>query len=184
MPLYEIPLFRRFVNVTKNASCFYKKEEIMSVDEVGIFLHYDEESQEEVHFIRRHLVCREHGKCFIEASSPREAIKKFHIEYDGARVGGKKREARAMWINEKEYIFELPHCELLHRNKEGEFICGELSEEGEGNQGEWGMCVLEGYSTPPNCVISEFYSNWQYTSTIVKISGFKVVQPIKYCYRA
>ena len=142
---------------------------------------YDEESQKDVHFIRRHLVCREHGKCFIEASSPKEAIEKFHTEYEGAKIGGKRREARALWINQEEYIFELPHCELLHRNKEGEFICGNLSEEGEGDQGEWGMCVLEGYGSPKNCPISEFYCNWwQKSVPFVIARGFKVVESLSY----
>lgn len=181
MPIYEIPLCKRVVNVTKNATCFPKKIEILHIDAVGIFLHYDEESQKNISFIRSHLKGEESDSCIIEASSPKEAIKKFHIEYEGARIGGKRRKTRALWINQKEYIFELPHCELLHRNNEGEFICGNLSEEGEGDQGEWGMCVLERYSAPPNCVISEFYGNWRQKSVpFVMVSGFKVVESLSY----
>lgn len=181
MPLYGIPLFRRVVNVTKSASCLPKKTEIMHVDAVGIFLHYDEEGQKEINFIRSHLVCREHGKCFIEAGSVQRAIKRFSIKYEGARAGGRRMEARALWINQEEYIFELPHCDILHKNKEGEFICGKLSKEGDGNQGEWGMCVLEGYSSPENCVISEFYSNWRNKSVpFVIVDGFKVVESLSY----
>ena len=86
-----------------------------------------------------------------------------------------------MWINEEEYIFELPHCELLHRNNGGEFICGELSEEGEGNQGEWGMCMLENYSAPEDCLISEFYENWRHKSVpFIMVNWFKVVESLSY----
>ena len=181
MPIYEIPIIKRIVNVTKNATRFPKKIETMHIDAVGIFLCYDEESQKDVNFIRKHLVYRESGRCYIEAINLKEAIKKFHTEYEGVRTGGKRRKARAMWINEEEYIFELPHCELLHRNKEGEFICGNLSEEGEGDQGEWGMCVLEGYNAPGNCVISEFYHNWRQKSVpFVMVKGFKVVESLIY----
>ena len=181
MPIYEVPLRRRFVNVARNTSCSYEKEEIMHVDEVGIFLLYYEESQKEVSFIRKHLVGVGGGKCFIEAGSAHKAIKRFSIKYDGARIGGQQRKAKALWINEDEYIYELPQCELLHRNKAGEFICGRLSKEGDGNQGEWGMCVLEGYSSPENCPISEFYHNWQQKSVpFVMVDGFKVVESLSY----
>lgn len=181
MKLYEIPLLKRIVNVTKNATPFPKKIETIHIGAVGIFLHYDEESQKDVSFIRRHIPIRKSGNCIVEANSPREAIEKFHTEYEGAKIGGKRREARALWINNEEYIFELPHCELLHKNREEEFICGDLSEEGEGNQGEWGMCVLEGYSAPEDCIISEFYCNWRQKSVpFVIVRGFKVVESLSY----
>ena len=182
MPLFVIPIRRRFVNVARNATCFYRKVEIMHVDEVGIYLCFNEEKEREVSFIRRHLVGVEGGRCIIEADSPHRAIKKFYIKYDGARTGGQQRKAKALWINEEEYIYELPHCELLHRNKMDEFICGKLSKEGDGNQGEWGMCVLEGYSSPPeDCPISEFYHNWRQKSVpFVMVDGFKVVESLSY----
>ena len=135
----------------------------------------------DVSFIRKHLVGRVSGSCILEANNSKEAIKKFHTEYEGARIGGKRRKAKAMWINEEEYIFELPHCELLHRNNGGEFICGELSEEGEGNQGEWGMCMLENYSAPEDCLISEFYENWRHKSVpFIMVNWFKVVESLSY----
>ena len=180
MPLYEIPIYRRVVNVSRNES-FPKKEEILHVDAVGVFLLYNEENQKDVSFIRKHLVGRVSGRCILEANNSKEAIKKFHTEYERARIGGKRRKAKAMWINEEEYIFELPHCELLHRNNGGEFICGELSEEGEGNQGEWGMCMLENYSAPEDCLISEFYENWRHKSVpFIMVNWFKVVESLSY----
>lgn len=36
MPLYEIPIYKRVVNVSRNES-FPKKEEILHVDAVGFF---------------------------------------------------------------------------------------------------------------------------------------------------
>lgn len=180
MKLYRIPIHKRVASVAKNES-FPKKEEILHVDAVGIFLIYNEENQKDVSFIRKYLIGRVSGYCILEANNPKEAIKKFHTEYDAVRIGGKRRKEKAMWINEKEYIFELPHCELLHRNKEGEFICGNLSEESDSDQGEWGMCVLEGYSSPPNCPISEFYKNWRRKSVpFVTVNQFKVVESMSY----
>lgn len=87
----------------------------------------------------------------------------------------------ALWIDKKRYIFELPHCELLHKNTNNEFICGEPSEEDEGSQGEWGMCVLEGFSAPQNCPISEFYKNWRNKSMpFVMVDGFRIVEKTRY----
>ena len=181
MPLFEIPICRRVVNVTRNASCFYRKVEIMHVDEVGIYLCFNEETEKDISFIRRHLVRVEGGRCIIEAGSPHRAIKRFYIKYEGARIGGQYRKTKALWINEDEYIFRLPHCDLLHKNRDGEFICGKLSKEGEGNQGEWGMCVLEGYDSPESCPISEFHCNWRQKSVpFVTVDRFKMVESLSY----
>lgn len=182
MPLFEIPYWQRSVNVTKNATCFYRRVEILHVDEVGIFLLYDEESQKDVNFIRRHLVMRSRGKCYIEASSLRRAIKRFYIKYEGARVGGKQREAKALWINNEKYILELPYCRLMHRNKKGEFICGRMSKEDDGDQGEWGMCVLEGYEAPENCIIALFKDRLreferELPAIAKNVDGFKFIEP-------
>jgi len=181
MPLFEIPIRRRVVNVARNATCFYRKVEIMHVDEMGIYLCFNEETEQDVSFIRRHLVGVEGGKCIIEAGSPHRAIKRFYIKYEGARIGGQQRKAKALWIDEERYIFQLPHCELLHRNRSGEFICGRPSKEGDGNQGEWGMCVLEGYNSSESCPISEFHCNWRQKSVpFVMVDGFKVVESLSY----
>ena len=181
MPLFEIPYCQRIVNVTKYRF-FCNKTDIMHVDEVGIFLLYDEENQKDIKFIRRHLVERRRGKCYIEAGSPHRAIKRFYIKFEGARVGGQRRETKALWINQEEFIYELPNCHLMHKNKGGEFICGKPSKEDDGINGEWGMCVLEGCDAPKNCIISLYKKRIynlgkQNLSAVAKnVNGFKIIE--------
>lgn len=181
MPLFEIPYYQRIVNVTKS-DFFFKNVEIMHVDEVGIFLLYDIEKQKNVNFIRRHLVERRRGKCYIKAGSIHRALKRFYIKHEGARVGGPRREAKALWINNDEFIYELPHCYLMRKNRKREFICGKPLKEDDGLQGEYGMCVLEENEAPPNCVISSFrdcaynYGEKELARAARNVDGFKFIE--------
>ncbi|MDD4606931.1 MAG: hypothetical protein PHS07_01130 [Patescibacteria group bacterium] len=124
------------------------------IDQVGIFVCYDTENQLNLEIIRYHLPAKTRGFRLVEADNPKEALEKFFNEQEGAKIGGEGEENKALWINREIPIQELPSCKLLHKNKKGEFICGEPTEDG---SGEIGMCILEGDDPPSFCPLSPFF---------------------------
>ena len=171
MPLYEIPCLMRYVKL--DPQTMHSRVVCLHIDNVGLFVYYDKEEQLDPAYIRRHLIGRTDVRCLIEADNVEEAIKKFFNEYKGLLIGGEEEEARALWINREKEILELPFCAQMHKNKKGRFICGE--EEGENGNGEFGMCMLEGYDAPDKCVVAEFYGNFHKMKVQNTINGYKVV---------
>lgn len=153
MPLFEIPCCERVISVG-NIYRFGKKTEVMHVDGVGFFLHYDEEEQKNHDFIRKHLQQRVYGEAYVEAKNIHEALKKFYEDYEGAKVGGPEKREKARWINEKKFIHELPYCCLIRKNKKGQFICRDTVSDDD--LGEYRRCVLEGFEAPEKCIMSLF----------------------------
>lgn len=78
----------------------------------------------------------------MQAESAKEAVEKFYRDWHGADIGSESFEGKALWIDPEGEILEFPDCERLHENKNGEHICGELQEDG---SGEDGMCCVDGY---------------------------------------
>ena len=153
MPLYEIPLWMRFVGMPW---LVLSKVKCLSIDEVGMFVYYEDEKELEIESLRRRLTFRRKTRCLVEAESPEEAVGKFYSEWEGARIGGEDPESKALWINAEEPILEFPDCEHRGKNSHGQFICGELEEDFQ--VGKFGMCMLEGYDAPfEDCPIHQFY---------------------------
>ncbi len=170
MPLYEIPCLMRFTKL--DPQTLHSKITCLHIDEVGLFVYYDKEEQLDPNYIKRHLIGRKRTICVVEADNIEKAIEKFFNEYQGSMIGGEE-EAKALWIDREEPILELPHCELMCKNKKGEFICGEENEEG---NGIFGMCVLERYDAPDECVVAEFHSNiHDGMIPVISIGGYKVI---------
>lgn len=98
-------------------------------------------------FFRHILSWSKDAYCQIIANdkeSAKEEIRKTHI---GLYIGGNESPLqKAQGFIDK--IEEIPICKELHINKDGEFICGEEMQSG---NGEWGMCTLEGYDMPSFC---------------------------------
>lgn len=154
--LYQLPLFERVTDISIPVGSG-SKVKCLHIDKVGIFVSYDDEKKLKPRFIRRHLIGIEDTHCIVEANNPKEAIEIFFQEWEGAKVGGKGEKRKALRINREQPIFELPFCHLLRKNKEDEFICGDPLESGlESGNGEFGMCVLEGYDAPEDCPIGKF----------------------------
>ncbi len=178
MSLFQIPLMRRSTSLG-DPNAFGKKVRCLHVDKVGAFIHYDDEKQLDINFIRKHLICRAETRCLIDADTAEKAINIFYEEWKGAKIGGESvPEEKALWINEKKEILEFPNCERLHKNKKGEFICGE--QDVEGDTGIWGGCVLNAYDAPDDCPISQFISHVfdlkdRGRLPVEIIQGFKVV---------
>lgn len=178
MPLYEVPCWKRFIKLDPQSTI--SKVTCLHVDEVGLFVYYDKKEQLDHAYIRRHLVGKGKVSCFIEADDVGGAIKKFFSEYQESSVGGKEEEAKALWINREEPILELPPCQLIHKNKEGQFICGE--EQGKDGNGVFGMCTLEHYDAPDDCPVVDFYGNIHKMKSkgISMIGGYKVILSAAY----
>lgn len=166
MPLYEIPLWERQIKCSR----FPAWTACLHVDEVGVYVYGDDDNTPPLttDFLRRCLTLRNPTRAFIEASTPEEAVQKFYQEYEGAQTGGEKPEAKALWINTEKPILELPNCDKLHKNRREEFICGTpihnlprhklYGDKSVENNGEHGMCILEGYDNPSfHCPIKNYY---------------------------
>lgn len=186
MPLFEIPIFRRLISVG-NIYRFGKKTKVMDVDNVGFYLHYDEEWQKtDFDFIRKHLQQRVDEKVYIEEANVHLALKKFYHEYKGTKIGGPKKEQKAIWIDDKKFIFELPHCPRMGKNKKGEFICSSCSggeeDDVECDDDSNRMCILEGYEAPENCAIAisrscaRDYGEKELERAARNINGFKFIE--------
>lgn len=186
MPLFEIPVCERVISVGR-LYCSGKKTETMHVDSIGFFLHYDEEWQKtDLDFIRKHLQQRVDGGAYVEEANVHLALKKFYDQWEGAKVGGTEKNQKAIWINEKKFIYELPDCPRMSRNKKGDFICFSCSGGGEDDEERDDdfnrMCVLENYEAPENCVIETFrncvrdYGEEELARAARNIEGFKFIE--------
>ena len=96
-------------------------------------------------------------RCLIEAYNAEEAIRTFYDQWEGAKIGGEARMEKALWINTKVPMVGLPllPCELLHKSKDGRYLCGE--EVGLQGNGEFGMCILDKWDAPDECSLDKFY---------------------------
>ncbi len=148
MPLYQVPLWKRSARVGTNG--FH--EIIIAVDNVGLFVKYDNKEELDPSNIRRALIARKRTHCIVEANRPEDVISTFQSEWDGANTGGELPESKALRIDDSNTIIELPECERLSQSSRQEYICGNETQDG---SGEYGMCILEGYSSPLSCPIAE-----------------------------
>lgn len=157
MKLWKFPLLQRVISLNGGPGYmrFGAKERLMELDHVGFFLKYEKEEDITPDFIRRHLTFREATWTLVDAPTITQAINTFYNEWQGAKTGGSNEEAKALWIDRELNIIEMPKCKLLNISKEKRYICG--LEASNGN-GEFGMCVLEGYDAPDDCAISDYYN--------------------------
>ncbi|MEK7182272.1 MAG: hypothetical protein AAB679_00740 [Patescibacteria group bacterium] len=151
--LYEITIYWRFTHLSRFHE-LAKKRKVVEIDGVGVFVYYDEQDELTNENIRKHLIGREQKTIVIEGRNPKDAVEKFYNEFEGAKIGSKNEESKALWIKKDEPILELPNCKLLYKNKNGKCTCGKPETDG---NGEYGMCILENYDPPENCPISLFY---------------------------
>lgn len=185
MSLFEIPVCIRIISVGK-IYLFGKETEAMCLDGVGFFLHYDKEWQKkDYNFIRQYVPQKINEKIYIESESIHKALKKFYDKQEGAKTGGEKREAKAIWIDEKKFIYELPFCPKMNKNREGDFVC--ICEYNNNDDEECDMdgnrmCVLEDREPPKECVISVFrdctldYGEKELNRAARHINGLKFVE--------
>lgn len=153
MKFYRFPVYRRFVSigVPVGLQGMFK---LMDVDGFGIYVYYDYKTKPEhitPQLIRHCLIGERLDYCLLEAESIEEALDKFYAEIAGAQVGGEEPKHKAVYIDDSREIIELPGCELIHRNTKNDYICGKPDPESEGLNGEFGMCIFEGFDVPWGC---------------------------------
>ena len=152
--VFRIPIKERFTSVGETAITFGPSKYTV-VDGVGLLVYYDNEENVNPEFIRKHLIGRRDNFAYIVANSPGEAIGMFLYNFEGAQIGGESEDKKAIWINREKSILEMPYCPLMHKNDR--FVCGPPTSPDNNSQGEYGMCVLEGYDAPDNCPIPKFF---------------------------
>lgn len=151
MSIWRIPITERFCGqkgVGRRAS-------LMIVDGVGLIVYHDDDEEPTADYVRRTLIGLHHTFCLIEASTFEEALQEFG-RLDEAKTGERAMALALDPDSPVEIAMRFPSCGLLHKSKEGRFICGEENTaEGSAN-GLYGMCVLEHYDPPERCPISQF----------------------------
>ncbi len=185
--IYKLPLKERFAG-----SDHFSRAKLMHVDEVGLYFYYSSHKtpEEEItpELIRRHMIGRRDTYAVIEANNPLHALVIFHREFEGARVGGSASKMhKALWIDtENKQIKEMPFCARLNKeSKYSHYICGEEEKDEDGGylngNGEWGMCILEGYDAPSGCPINQFYKD-KYNKQHVEeftLAGYRFIKSIR-----
>lgn len=148
------------------------------VDGLGVCVYHLPDQAITVPDLRCRLICLQTTKCRIEADNLPRALERFFSEWEGAvkspvlveglsrwrawwlrfldRHGWLIMKSPALSVDPDEPVLELPDCSRLHHNRRGEYLCGIPQGNSEDAQGEFGMCVLEGYEAPTSCPISSF----------------------------
>lgn len=166
MPLFEIDVCLRYKKIT--ISSFPKNVDIVKSGNVGMFLYYDNE--EEKLSMEQYLVGIKTEKYILEAKDIHNMFERFYHEYGGAKIGGNGRKDKAMWINERNYIIEFPHCNRLDFQNNGNIVCNVFEDCVQG-------CVLDHFHHPADCPISEFYKNLEGKSVpFVMVEGFRLIE--------
>ena len=192
MRIYEIPIMVRYTYIGDEDYVNFSKSKCLVINNLGIIVYYDKEEQlvglqktETLKFFE------EKGLYFVEAEDHREAIIKFFLENKETAIGGSGNtlSSRAVYINKKEIILELPFCPLIHKNKYGIFICGLPSLCG-GTEGDFGICAIENNAPPEDCTFVFFKHRFlvdyeKYERVAGRELGFKVlrsnqIEPVKF----
>jgi hypothetical protein len=140
----------------------------MKIDEIGAYVYYLEEKDLDEKNICKYLVGVIKKNWIAEAESLKNAIDLFYAKWEGARIGGKKETQKAAWIEKEKAILEIPHCGILNKTKNGEYICGELDEDG---WGIFGGCRLDGGEGVEMCPVSRFEDVFFEEKEVDKIRG-------------
>ena len=163
--IYIIPLIERFTQITQ----VYRKEKLIEVDGIGIYVKYNDDSDDlSESNIRRHLIGIRNTECILEADSPLEALKKFNEEWDGAKFGTLKK---ALTINTNSFylIKEYPSCKLYH-NVNGRSVCYNPDYEDDDDVTPETCrlgCILQRSEPPFNCPIKQYKDISKYSSLFI-----------------
>jgi hypothetical protein len=122
--IYKFPIYMRSTSIgVEGIDYFYSHlQKYMCVDGLGFLVYYKDVKELTVDNIRRHLMARSKSKVCLMADNPLHAIEKFSLLVPGVRIGGKKPESKAVWV--EGVIEEYPDCQFIHQGREG-LICGD-----------------------------------------------------------
>lgn len=153
MFVYKFPLKERYLCIG-DPSGIRHKQRYMCQSGTGFYLYYNNEDQLDGLEIGELRTSVKEQKCYVLANNFESAIEHFFSNWSGAK-STEHCQQPGLWINKRKLIYEYPRCEKLHVNLRGEFICGQ--EEGDNGNGEFGMCILEGYDPFEGCPIEKFH---------------------------
>jgi hypothetical protein len=155
--VYKLALIERFTRVGQICPM---RSKLMEVDGIGLYVYHSEEHPYYITpgLVRRHLIGGRSTFCLVEADSEEEAKQIFLTEWDGAKCGSR---SPALRIADDAKIIKYPHCDLMYKNRRGEYTCGRPIHDIEGHEdqhnphwndnGEFGMCAIGGYDCPEGC---------------------------------
>ena len=164
MFFYRIPVLVRLVSLARPTAP--QKHNLMVVDGFGVDVHFDADLDPESvtpEVVRTKIIGEHNDFCLFEGFSFQEAYQQFR-DLPGTRVGGPDRKQKAIYIDEKREILELPRCERFYENDEGFFLCGEpvFSDDIDGDtcyeylNGEFGGCIFDGFDAPWGCSVRAY----------------------------
>lgn len=160
--IYQIPVYERYTQF----GSFFLKRKCLKVDAIGLFVYYSRaEEIADPTIIRGRLIFRRKSQCLIEARNLQDAIERFYDEIEGTSMDVFVPQENALWLDTDGIIQELPNCKRLHKSERDQYICGRLLEDGDGN-GEYSMCVLEGYDYPDDCPMQEFREQFYFRKKV------------------
>lgn len=146
MKIFKLPLLEIYVEPLTILSSY---QDYVCVDGVGLYVEYNDIKELEPALIRKSLKGKRDTWCYIKAASAEEAIVQFHTEWKGAKIGEKNK---ALTINKKNHILELPACPKQEKNK-NRYVCGQPEDKDISPTG----CILSGYDPGDNCPIGKFF---------------------------
>ena len=142
--IYKFPIYWRSTSIGVD---FFGHQKYMCVDGIGFLVSYRNEADLTVNNIRRHLMGRCRSQLSLTAENPQHALEKFFQTVPGARVGGRKPESKAVWIDG--VIEEYPDCRQMHEGDDG-MVCGD----------EYPCpCFLEGFDALDGCQLAKYLGN-------------------------
>ena len=153
MQVYRVPVVLRFGGPGVGG---LRKWEWRTIDGFGLQVRYDSETPPSDLEVKRCLTGVSAEEYFVAADNLQKAIEKVH-SWKAWNTGDGQEENRALRIDLERPIVELPFCEHMHLNSDGDFICGEPCKEDPPN-GKHGMCILERYDPPSFCPVHPFFN--------------------------
>lgn len=152
--MVRLPLYKRFVSMTTIPPRPGAKEELRVIDEVGLYVCYEDSSPTDDQ-VRQHLVGCERVYTLIEANGVADALEKFFKECPGANTGTRGSPAMELRPSAAYPIEIYPECSRMNWTRRGFLVCGKP--EPDGLNGENGGCILDGCEPPEDCPIERYF---------------------------
>lgn len=157
--LYKIPLNERYTSVSKELGEFGPAK-LMEVDGIGLYVHYDDESQLTHKNIRSALIGIRLKHAVIAAENLSTALTILK-EFDGMSVGIKHK---ALELNSKEPIIEFHNCPRMFMDQKENIYCA-YDENDDCPAG----CIVDNYDPPESCPFT-FENSKRFTHSVTTFS--------------
>lgn len=162
MAIFRLSLLERFTDLSQ----YPRRFDYISVEGIGLMVGFDTEEQLSPENLRRHMFVVRDTFCFVEADDVENAVKKFHLDWQGAVTGARKK---ALWINRAKPILKIPDCS--RRSFDGKrYLCGDSVDDEIKAE-----CMLSGLDPEEDCPVLKFIGDISRKERIIKT--LKMVVP-------